>query len=837
MAQVFGVCLLPSTGEFAYDTLPAMGARWNPAGGYGGSGALETTGPINCYRAPGGAKTDYSFALDQLQAQHPECQTVALVVAWFGSSTDAATCKIYPSTTYIQGAFQSESSGVWASTSWRCSGLDQNSAGLIPISRSGGGFAYGGTPSDQSIVRCIQDLKTRGFRVIFYPFILMDCAGKPWRGRIGLSSDLSNASSAAVSAFLGSAATSQFSRDPANLAVNYTGSPTDYSFRRFILHYANLCVLAGGVDLFLIGSELRGLEIIRGPSWTRAGGTDANGHATWDYPFVAGLTQLAADVRSVFDGAGLTKNLTTWKNLIAYSPDWSSWNGWRHEGENGQWPHLDALFASPNIDVVSFDNYLPLSDWTTGTGGLDCVNWAEPEPETWPPSVATMNGLGLSGSPTLYSEAYLAGNIEGGEQFNWFYYDSANDGRGFDPNGSGLMVSRPEGDRLTQTRSPFCADQQNLGRKQFRWWWRNTHWAIYDAGDGQGWVPRGPTTPWTAKMKPIVFAEYGFATVDRCTNQPNVFFDPASTESFTPFWSVWNPSDSESWAPRRDDFLANLGLQTIYDYWSSASNNERSSAGPMILTPFCCAWNWDARPFPTFPLTSRAWGDAANWAAGNWMDGKGPYVPIPAPDGEPQPGSYPVFPALSGQSWSVHYKPRFSTRTAAKTSGRETRAAGMASPLWDIELKFDALGSATAFAELQRLMAFVNEQGGSQTPFLFAPPSGLGNCTAASLGVGDGSTQAFILTRALGGAVERVQALMGSPTVYVDGVALPAAAYSVSILPAAIVFVSAPAAGAVLTVDFTAAHLARFSDDTEELEQIVSGLWAAGSIRIETVRS
>ena len=45
---------------------------------------------------------------------------------------------------------------------------------------------------------------------------------------------------------------------------------------------------------------------------------------------------------------------------------------------DGQWPHLDALYASPAIDLVSFDNYLPLSDWTSGGGGLDAQNWQVP---------------------------------------------------------------------------------------------------------------------------------------------------------------------------------------------------------------------------------------------------------------------------------------------------------------------------------------------------------------------------------------------------------------------------------------------------------------------------
>ena len=213
---------------------------------------------------------------------------------------------IYPSTTYIGGTFQ-QASG--ASDVWRCSGLTQASSGLIALpTATNGTFVYGGTPSDQSIVRCIRDLKVRGFNVIFYPFLLMTAAGLPWRGEITYAPDLSSAATAAVNAFFGSATISQFTLDATNLTVAYSGSAADWTYRRMILHYANLCVVAGGVNLFVIGSELRGLETIRGPSWSKAGTTDGSGNAIWDYPFVAGLTQLAADVRSIFDAASLTRN-------------------------------------------------------------------------------------------------------------------------------------------------------------------------------------------------------------------------------------------------------------------------------------------------------------------------------------------------------------------------------------------------------------------------------------------------------------------------------------------------------------------------------------------------
>ena len=69
---------------------------------------------------------------------------------------------------------------------------------------------------------------------------------------------------------MGNAAVGDFTRDSINLTVAYAGAagPFDWTFRRMILHYANLCVVAGGVSLFVIGSELRGLEILRGPTWT-----------------------------------------------------------------------------------------------------------------------------------------------------------------------------------------------------------------------------------------------------------------------------------------------------------------------------------------------------------------------------------------------------------------------------------------------------------------------------------------------------------------------------------------------------------------------------------------
>jgi uncharacterized protein (TIGR02217 family) len=827
MGFVSGVHLLPATGEFTYDTIAHQGAQ--------AGGAMAR---VNTFFAPSGAKTDYSYAIDQLQAAHPECTTVSVVCAWFGNSINAATCQVYPSTTFVGGSFEQLSGSAWIADSWRVSGLTQSSPGLIPIPLGASGAIYGGTPSDQSIVRCIQDLKARDFKVIFYPFLLMTATGLPWRGSITYAPDASSAATSAVDAFLGSATASQFTLDATNLTVAYSGSPSDFTYRRMILHYAWLCTLAGGVNLFLLGSELRGLETVRGPGWTKAGTTDGSGYAVWDYPFVAGLQTLASDVRAILDGQGLTKNTATLSNLIAYSADWSVWMGFQHPGESGQWPHLDQLFAQSDIDVVGIDNYLPLSDWTTGGGGLDVVNWNAPAPGgVWPPGTAAMSGLGLSGPPTIYSLAYLKANIEGGEKFDWYYNDSANDGRGFDPNGSDSQVSLPEGDRLAQARNPYFANQQLLANKQFRWWWSNTHQAIYDDGDGTGWSPHGPQTEWQAQSKPIAFIEYGFPATDKATNQPNVFFDAASIESATPYWSLWAGGPGVGYLPQRDDTIMLASLQAIYEYWNGDGHNETSSAGvPLIQFAFSCVWSWDVRPFPTFPLLTSQWSDGANWQTGNWLSGRGPALPPLTPSPPPSPGTYASFPALETLGWSTHVMPRFATDVADHVSGRSSRRSRYAAAFYDIELTYEVLRGDAAYLELQAIAGFFATMLGQDAPFWLAPP-GDAQITGQMLGTGDGETTDFPLVRGYGTYSEMIAGTFGVSAVIVNGAAVAPADYSVtSGYAPAIVFASAPASGATIAADFGLLWLCRFSEDVLDFEEFMAMLFELKTVKLQTVR-
>jgi hypothetical protein len=837
-----GAHLLPSTGEFAYDTLAALG--WQR-----GSSGLNNARIMNFFNSnPGVSPTDYSVAMNQLQAQNSECKTISLVISWFFNSEDASTCNIYPSSNFLLGAFEQWNGTVFEPIHWMVSGLtEQDYPGIIPLPNLPGtsNFVYGGTPSDPSIVRCIRDLKSRGFKVVFYPFLLGTSAGFPWRGRISSVGDLSQKATNDVATFMGNAAVGDFIPDSVNLTVGYSGDLYDWTYRRMILHYANLCAVAGGVNLFVIGSELRGLEILRGPAWTEAGTVDGSGKAIWDYPMVAALNTLADDVRTTFDNAGFTKDLATESNLITYSADWSSWMGWQHTtgvggaAIGGQWPHLDQLWSNPNLDYVSFDNYMPLTDWTTGTGGLDSLNWQEPKYSgIWPPGPTQLNGLGLTGPSTIYSTPYLKGNIEGGQYFDYYYDDSKNLGRGLDPNGTDLQISLAEGDRLTQSRNPYYANQQILANKQLRWWWNNHHQAVYDNGDGTGFSPHGPQTEWVPNSKSILTLEYGFAACDKATNQPNVFYDPKSTESFTAYWSIWDPANEGGYLPRRDDTIQAMALQAVHDYWNTDGNNETVGGIPMLQWDFCCAWNIDARPFPTFPLLSSNWGDTGNWQQGLWINqvsaGRAA-LPPPAPTPPPTPPTFPTFPSLATLGWSVRIKPKFSNLLAQHVSGRETRTQQDANPYFDIELSYDVLRSEAAFVELQAIAGFFAQMSGQREPFWIAP-LGLSAVTDQVIGIGDGQTTVFPLLASIGSYTGPVYGTSAVAALYLNGVAQQSGwTVSSGYLPA-ITFTSAPAAGAAITTDFSILWLCRFAEDVQDFEEFMAMLWTLRTVRLTTVR-
>jgi hypothetical protein len=373
---VQAVALVPGTGEYSLATTPVHYAE-RPG----------QTRTANVHSPAGG--TDFAVSLRALREELPACGSVLVVVSWFGDDLRCGSCTVRPKVE------QKAADGT--GMPWRVSGLTRAQAELVPTLEDRP--VYGGTPADAAVIEALQAIREGGQKAVFYPFLLMqqlegngladpwsdavDQPVLPWRGRITLSAapgrpgspDGTVAAEAEVAAFFGSAQPAQFTATPTG--VSYTG-PAEWGYRRMILHYASLCVAAGGVDAFVIGSELRGLTQIRG-----AGAL---------FPAVEALRTLAADVRAILGP----------ETKITYAADWSEYFGYHpQDGSDDVYFHLDPLWADPAIDVVAIDNYMPLSDWRDGADHAD-ADWG-----------------------AIHALGYLKGNVAGGEGYDWYYGSEA----------------------------------------------------------------------------------------------------------------------------------------------------------------------------------------------------------------------------------------------------------------------------------------------------------------------------------------------------------------------------------------------------------------------------
>jgi hypothetical protein len=558
-AAVRAVTLIPGAGEFVYASEPVTRKL-----------GLVTNVSENVHTRQGG--TDWTVSLDQLQATLPNVGSVNLIAGWFGSDLRASHCEIRP------GVDSAEK--VTEPLTWHVAGLDRDDAHLVSTVEDRA--AYGGTPSDETVIAAIQDLKDRGLAVTLTPFLFMDVvAGNtlpdpytgdivqpayPWRGRITVnpapgelgSPDQTSGAALQVAAFVGVVDVSDFDID--GETVTYSG-PSEWSYRRFILHYAHLAAAAGGVDTFVVGSEMRGLTTVRdGPS---------------TYPFVVALADLAADVKAVV-GPG-TK--------VTYAADWSEYFG--HQPPDGSGDvhfHLDPLWSSGDIDAIGIDVYWPLADWRDGPDHLDR----------------------LAGTASVYDLAYLTGNLTGGEGYDWYYASDA--------------------DREGQVRTPItdgAHDKPWVFRfKDLKSWWQNQH------HDRPGGIESPTPTAWVPQSKPIWFMELGCPAVDKGANQPNVFVDPKSSESHLPYFSTG----------KRDDFMQRRYLQAFHEGFDPVHENYIAGANPLSsvyggrMVELGCMhiYAWDARPYPAFPADADAWGDAANWRLGHWLTGRMASAPLAA---------------------------------------------------------------------------------------------------------------------------------------------------------------------------------------------------------------
>ncbi|MCT4654831.1 MAG: glycoside hydrolase/phage tail family protein, partial [Cohaesibacter sp.] len=408
--QITSMVMLPGATEFGYDTQEVKRTIAE------GQQASENKHSLE-------AGADFEVSLEHLLAICPNLKRIALVIAWFGSDLRASHCAIEPK---VDSKTKQTSGGQWS-----VAGLDRSDA--KSVSKIDNRAAYGGTPSDQSILNAISFAKEKGLEVVLYPFVMMDIpldnqlpdpygapaqAAFPWRGRITCHP----------------AAGEENTADKTDLAtsqLNHFYSEQDWSYRKFILHYAALANQAGGVSGFLLGSELRGLTQVR----NEAG----------DYPFVSHLKALAAEVRSHI---GPQCKLT-------YGADWSEYFGHHPKDEQGTVSfHLDPLWADENINAIGIDNYMPMSDWRAESPNRDGEEFS-----------------------SVYDPDYLKSRITSGEGYDWYYASDEH--------------------RKTQNRTPITDGAHNkpwvFRYKDLKNWWSNPHFNRNEgteASQSTEWQPR-----------------------------------------------------------------------------------------------------------------------------------------------------------------------------------------------------------------------------------------------------------------------------------------------------------------------------------------------------------
>jgi hypothetical protein len=288
--KIEDMVIIPGSGEFVYDTE----LQYKQEGRFLGNKWVDTSSkkPIN--QNNDNQSSDSVLSTQDLLNECDNLKWSAPVVGWFANSTKLSEIEILPGIEFRHNF-------ITKPDNWSVGHFNRTSAYQISQDQDGAPN-YGGTSSDGSILRYLSYLRSKNLKIMFYPMLYLDTAGKPWRGHLtGSSEDV---------------------KDFFNKQNGY---------RNFILHYAKL--VSGKVDAFLIGSEFVGLTKIK----------DQRN----EFTAVLELIRLAKDVKNI-----LGSNVK-----ISYAADWSEY----HHTDGG-WYHLDKLWACPYIDFVGIDAYFPLTN-------------------------------------------------------------------------------------------------------------------------------------------------------------------------------------------------------------------------------------------------------------------------------------------------------------------------------------------------------------------------------------------------------------------------------------------------------------------------------------------
>lgn len=208
----------------------------------------------------------------------------------------------------------------------------------------------------------------------------------------------------------------------------------------------------------------------------------------------------------------------------------------------------------------------------------------------------------------------------------------------------------------------------------------------------------------------------------------------------------------------------------------------------------------------------------------------------------------PTYPELAGLGYAVVKRTKGSTGAGIATSGREIRVNYWAYPQFEWDLTYEVLNdqgvpNGTTFSDIQTLMGFVENRGGSFAPFYFKDDTDC-QVTAQALGTGGGGILQFPMIRTYGlgetstqpvGTVDTSKTLnvyvaeeLQDPSTYAIDTTTPCGNF--------LKFNTDPGAGNAITADFTFLWFCRFKDDVNEFENTMQNLWRNNKITIFSLK-
>ena len=616
--RLTGLNLLPASGNYIYDTTLVTKTF------VGTGGDPDTVENVNVYNGDD-TISDAEISLDRIQAEFPNLESLAVIVTWYGD-TDNADMVIKPRLDIDAGT------PVY-NVDWEVGSYDRTNTPNVTLDGSGEPN-QGGTPGDAGVLEFVAACNTRGIKVMLYPFLQMDTPNKGWRGLIPFASKTEVDTwwlqyEPFIRHYSQLFVTAGIALDKFMIGTELV-TLTRYNDNDRYYGVQHLVQLAEDVRNDFGSSDP--VVISYGANWDEYHSHDTNYHMDelWTSPNID-----AVGIDNYFPATDFQDPSTvTLQNII---------DGY----ESGEgWDHYYSVYSSDPATMLASK-----VDYAVAGGEFawkNCFGWWDRD--------HTAHSYTAPGNPTLGSELLTSADFSSiaypWNYGTWSYIPSptvsggiatlpisggdypavnprieqtfvtisgetytveidVNDAGGIpiqalavDPNNGFSYLNGATGTFTTSGTITFDFTATSVG---------TTLQILVQGVDGDSvdlnsasakqQVAGSPTTvtntAWTARQKPLFFSEYGFASVDGTTNQPNVF----------------SPDLPRLSSGATDNDIQLKGLIAFNEYWDNKTLGVTGFAEDRF------AWAFDIRPYPQYPFGG-IWNDSDDWEKGHWLNGK-----------------------------------------------------------------------------------------------------------------------------------------------------------------------------------------------------------------------